>query len=148
MSNFSFSHSVFKNLISQGLQKVSLCGNGLKEILKQTFTTPYQLLTHLMKKAFENIVGKGKGIDSQNFHIFHNVFFSYKRHILHFELYCTLSANAFSLDQAKTVNRETSYCNLTLYHTIQTFNDPKIGFGNVLIFPQCFLLCHKGKLSF
>ena len=29
-SNFSFSHSVFKRLVSQGCQKVSLCGNGLK----------------------------------------------------------------------------------------------------------------------
>ena len=29
-SNFSFSHSVFKRLVSQGPQKVSLCGNGLK----------------------------------------------------------------------------------------------------------------------
>ena len=29
-SNFSFSHSVFKRLVSQGHQKVSLCGNGLK----------------------------------------------------------------------------------------------------------------------
>ena len=28
-SNFSFSHSVFKKLVSQGRQKVSLCGNGL-----------------------------------------------------------------------------------------------------------------------
>ena len=32
-SNFSFSHSVFKRLVSQGRQKVSLCGNGLMEIL-------------------------------------------------------------------------------------------------------------------
>ena len=30
MSNFCFSHSVFKRLVSQGRQKVSLCGNGLK----------------------------------------------------------------------------------------------------------------------
>ena len=30
MSSFSFSHSVFKRLVSQGRQKVSLCGNGLK----------------------------------------------------------------------------------------------------------------------
>ena len=29
MSNFTFSHSVFKKLVSQGRQKVSLCGNGL-----------------------------------------------------------------------------------------------------------------------
>ena len=28
-SNFSFSHSVFKRFVSQGRQKVSLCGNGL-----------------------------------------------------------------------------------------------------------------------
>ena len=28
-SNFSFSHSVFKRLVSQGREKVSLCGNGL-----------------------------------------------------------------------------------------------------------------------
>ena len=31
-NNFSFSHSVFKRLVSQGHQKVSLCGNGLKDI--------------------------------------------------------------------------------------------------------------------
>ena len=30
MRNFSFSHNVFKRLVSQGRQKVSLCGNGLK----------------------------------------------------------------------------------------------------------------------
>ena len=29
MSNLSFSHSVFKRLVFQGHQKVSLCGNGL-----------------------------------------------------------------------------------------------------------------------
>ena len=29
-SNFSFSHSVFKRPVSQGRQKVSLCGNGLR----------------------------------------------------------------------------------------------------------------------
>ena len=29
-SNFSFSHSVFKRIVSQGSQKVSLCGNGLR----------------------------------------------------------------------------------------------------------------------
>ena len=29
--NFSFYHSVFKRLVSQGRQKVSLCGNGIIE---------------------------------------------------------------------------------------------------------------------
>ena len=28
LSNFSFSHGVFKRLVAQGRQKVSLCGNG------------------------------------------------------------------------------------------------------------------------
>ena len=32
MSNFSFSHSVFKRLVSQGCQKVSLCANGLRGV--------------------------------------------------------------------------------------------------------------------
>ena len=31
-SNFSFSHSVFKRLVSQGRQKVSLCWNGLSQV--------------------------------------------------------------------------------------------------------------------
>ena len=31
-SNFSFFHSVFKRLVSQGYQKVLLCGNGLRLI--------------------------------------------------------------------------------------------------------------------
>ena len=35
MSNFSFSHSIFKRLVSQGRQMVSLCGNGLKCTLFQ-----------------------------------------------------------------------------------------------------------------
>ena len=31
-SNFFFSHSVFKRLVSQGRQKVSLCGNGSRHL--------------------------------------------------------------------------------------------------------------------
>ena len=31
MSNFSFSHSVFKRLVPQGRQNVFLCGNGLNK---------------------------------------------------------------------------------------------------------------------
>ena len=36
MSNFSFSHSVFKRFVSQGHQKVSLCGNWLKQLREKT----------------------------------------------------------------------------------------------------------------
>ena len=35
MSNFSFSYSVFKRLVSQGHQKVSLCGSGLRKREKE-----------------------------------------------------------------------------------------------------------------
>ena len=42
-SNFSFFHGVFKRLVSQGHQKVSLCGNGLMA---------------LYMKPFQNITGK------------------------------------------------------------------------------------------
>ena len=38
-NNFSFSHSVFKRLVSQGRQKVSLCGNGLNCFLYQIVKT-------------------------------------------------------------------------------------------------------------
>ena len=56
-SNFSFSHSVFKRLVSQGRQKMSLCGNGL--------TAQCRLLMATGKMPMENIVGKGDnaGID-------------------------------------------------------------------------------------
>ena len=37
MCNFSFSHSVFKSLVSQGRQKVSMCGKGLTLIKRQFF---------------------------------------------------------------------------------------------------------------
>ena len=34
-SNYSFSHNVFKRLLSQTHQKVSLCGNGLKKSMPE-----------------------------------------------------------------------------------------------------------------
>ena len=50
-SNFSFSHSVFKMLVSQGRQNVSLCGNGLikinktfKPVVKWCIKNPHKLL--------------------------------------------------------------------------------------------------------
>ena len=61
-SNFSFSHSVFKRLVSQGRQKVSLCGNGLMYNPKQ--------LWHGKKETSEKIVV------TSIFYFFHNVFLS------------------------------------------------------------------------
>ena len=40
-SNFSFFHSVFKRLVSQGHQKVSLCGNGLTLVMRNNRVTCY-----------------------------------------------------------------------------------------------------------
>ena len=40
-SNFSFSHSVFKRLLSQGRQKASLCGNGLNTFYHTILTFNY-----------------------------------------------------------------------------------------------------------
>ena len=37
-SNFSYSNSVFKRHVSQGRQKVSLCGNGLKKTSQKLLT--------------------------------------------------------------------------------------------------------------
>ena len=44
-SNFSFSHSVFKRLVSQGRQKVSLSGNGVsQEGLSNCLTTDCRIV--------------------------------------------------------------------------------------------------------
>ena len=53
-SNFSFSHSVFRRLVSQGRQVVSLCVNGLSRE--------------------ENIVGKGENAGYQHFLLFPQCF--------------------------------------------------------------------------
>ena len=70
MSNFSFSHSVFKRLVSQGCQKVSLCGNGLikgqkcrliqiESICRQQFECGSNSGIRFFYRV-ENIVGKGE----------------------------------------------------------------------------------------
>ena len=57
MSNFFFSHSVFKRLVSQGRQKVSLCGDGLTQVVSYTgLAIPVFLHvcnTHLLKTLWE-----------------------------------------------------------------------------------------------
>ena len=67
-SNFSFSHSVFKRIVFQGHQKVSLCGNGL---------THYHIMPHFDAYiAEDNIVRKKKKLlVTSNFSFSHNVFY-------------------------------------------------------------------------
>ena len=52
-SNFSFSHSVFKRLVSQGRQKVSLCGNGLKKLIVAPHKRRYYILNRFLKSPME-----------------------------------------------------------------------------------------------
>ena len=54
MSNFSFSHSVFKRLVSQGRQKMSLCGNGLKSYAGPKRINLWLLLSHFMHRPSDN----------------------------------------------------------------------------------------------
>ena len=54
---FLFSHSVFKRLVSQGCQKVSLCGKGLK----------LDKMLEFVLDGFENIRGKGENACNQHF---------------------------------------------------------------------------------
>ena len=89
-SNFSFSHCVFKRLVSQGHQKVSLCGNGLKEndysLPKEKFLDWFKLKAFaddkrnaIEKLKFvlgrgENIIGKGENAGYQHFLLFPQCF--------------------------------------------------------------------------
>ena len=69
-SNFSFSHIVFKRPVSQGRQKVSLCGNGLT--LYHTIPTFNDFETgRLLKTLWE----KEKMMVTSIFSFSHNVFY-------------------------------------------------------------------------
>ena len=67
-----FPHSVFKRLVSQGHQKVSLCGNEL--------SIPSKLVMRLRKQPFENILGKGENVTSISY-FSQNVFDQYDSRI-------------------------------------------------------------------
>ena len=92
-SDFSFSHSVFKRLVSQGHQKVSVFGNGLTSDKPLFNSLPNNKILFATKlKAFaddklnvakmlfslfdrvENIVGKGENAGYQHFLLFPQCF--------------------------------------------------------------------------
>ena len=76
MSNFSYSHSVFKRLVLQTRKNQGLFGKGL---------TLYHTIMTLQKKAFENIVGKGEKACNQHFLLSHNVIYSFHKKTSLFE---------------------------------------------------------------
>ena len=56
-SNVSFSHNVFKRLLSQTGQKVSLCGSGLKQTSVDFFSLQYSAALNLpMSIAFYHTI--------------------------------------------------------------------------------------------
>ena len=85
-SNFSFSHGVFKRLVSQGRQKVSLCGNGLT-LYKTTNFLDWSKLKgftddkinegekfKFVLERLENSVEKGENAGYQHFLLFPQCF--------------------------------------------------------------------------
>ena len=80
-SNFSFTHSVFKRLSSKGRQKVSLRGNGIKELYKmenpvgtvesvffQNFLLSFTVLSILLSRNKQFL------LSSQRFPLFQRIF--------------------------------------------------------------------------
>ena len=98
-SNFSFSHSVFKRLVSQGRQKVSLCGNGLtlsKPTLNPFPNKPWFLRVcsaSLLKTLWE----KEKLLVTSNFSFTHSVFYPFLPFSSNLK---SSSANSFILEES------------------------------------------------
>ena len=94
-SNFSFFHSVFKRLVSQWRQKVSLCGNGLRKHFQynkvkihfRSFNNPFPkkpwflhgCSTRLLKSLWE----KKKLLVASNFSFSHDVFYLFGQGLIH-----------------------------------------------------------------
>ena len=76
-SNFSFSHNVFKRLLSQRRQKVSLCGNGLT--LSQTSPGFYMFAVQVLL----NTVGKREIARDEQFLLFPQCFLPFWRTFYH-----------------------------------------------------------------
>ena len=75
MSNFSFSHRVFKKLISQGASKGVIVWEWVKEALSLD-VSPFQ--------SFENLVGKGEIACNGQFLLFPQCFIPVWRTVCHF----------------------------------------------------------------
>ena len=101
--NFSFSHSVFKRLVSQGLQKVSLCGNGLN--VTEMFVSVYDSIKNIVRKG-ENATYPRVNLLLQNhnkqFLLFPQCFVPIWMTFLPFSSNLKLSsANSFNLKESK-----------------------------------------------
>ena len=77
-SNFSFYHSVFKRLVSQRRQKVSLCGNGLKRLWEKINTAINQHFV-LIQQYFQSIQ---RQISPLEHYLQYNLFYVCKCHLI------------------------------------------------------------------
>ena len=110
------SHSVFRRLVLQTHKDQGLFEKGLT-----LYQTKSLVLMSFKKKPFENIVGKGENAGNQHFVLFHNVFYPIKDRDQHLSCIKVVISNSFNLVRSKILLFGTE---LTLYHTILTFNDP------------------------
>ena len=105
-SNFSFSHSVFKRLVSQGRQKVLLCGNGGNGLKKnKTYFTKVQIVFNLLMLIQTHI----QKISVHNFYIEGRLKVAFLLMLslqVHFKL---LSINAFTVDMLVIVSKCSFY---------------------------------------
>ena len=152
MSNFSFSHSVFKRTVLQTRKNQGLFGKGLIHYGTN--------LSVNEKNQFENIVGLREIADNHHFLFFTtmSLTLSFHRQILFFQPHICSLQNAFDFHKSTFLYVGKG---LTLHHTIPppptppppSFNDLKEeGCGkhcgkrrrcwHFLLFLQCFLLDH------
>ena len=128
-SNFSFSHYVFKRLLSQRCQKVSLCGNGLRQNAnaiqvvvvqvhsKSRILIPLPLIIHLTlyhtiptfndpeTEGFSKHFGERRKCWYPAFSPFPTTFSILLKPNLNFSfIFILWSANVFSLNQCKILS--------------------------------------------
>ena len=147
ITNFPFSHTVFKRLILQTCKTKGLFGKGITfYCTTTTFNDPEK--ERFLKTLWE----RKKMLVSSSFFSFPH-FLPFPNQISIFGiLFILSSANAFDLDKSKILSfGKESKCTLTLYHTILTFNESfknivekgeNAGKDHFLIF-QCFSILSK-----
>ena len=93
------------------LQNCKKCG--LLQNIDCLFTIQSRLLTTLKQRAFENIGEKQKMLQTSIFSFFHDVFYLSQINLNISFTFILLSANAFNMDQSKTLSFGEDFTNLS-----------------------------------
>ena len=124
-SIFSVSHNVFKRFLTQGCKNRGLFGKGLKTDSSQrlnSFPNKPWFLCVCSTSLLKTLLEKKKLLVTSNFSFYYSVFYHFGERSAIFIKFKMSSANSFNLEESEFVVLEKG--ELTLYHTIQTFNDP------------------------